>query len=160
VGFQLSGLSSCSCPSLVLLLFLLPLNHSGNSCYLSVLTGHPSFVQNPIRYLRIPIEDAFHQPILDYLPESTELLLENHSKDIRTLVHCERGASRSATVVAGYLLKLHPEWTVNDTITRMQRSRIVVRPNEYFRAVLQEWRRGHEEVGNGIGNGHIGNGTK
>ena len=74
------------------------------------------------------------------------------NRDGKILIHCYHGVSRSAAILAAYLLKLcldnkHAEpydmvdfGTVEDAITFIRSRRPIVCPNEGFMAQLKLWR--------------------
>lgn len=63
---------------------------------------------------------------------------QNPKKQHKVLVHCRKGISRSATIVAAYLMykKRKPHGEVVDLI---RRSRPKIKPNRSFQGQLQLW---------------------
>lgn len=50
------------------------------------------------------------------LPRAVEWIHYMLTHNQKVLVHCLRGRQRSCCVVAAYMLRLHPEWSVNDAV--------------------------------------------
>lgn len=63
---------------------------------------------------------------------------EAYSQNGKILVHCWAGVSRSATIVAAYLLK-HTKLNVLQTITFLQSKRPIVEPNFNFLGQLERY---------------------
>ena len=70
----------------------------------------------------------------------------------KVLVHCERGVSRSASVVAAFLMDMDPALTPSAAVERVRACRPCVKPNPGFLAQLEarRWstplhKRGHDE---------------
>ncbi|KNZ74835.1 Dual specificity protein phosphatase [Termitomyces sp. J132] len=54
--------------------------------------------------MRIPVEDVDYEDILIHLPSACQFIEEALRSGGNVLVHCVQGISRSATVVAAYLM--------------------------------------------------------
>lgn len=61
--------------------------------------------------------------------------VRNSEKENVVLVHCEQGKSRSASIVAFYLMKSNG-WTFQKTLSYLKERRYVA-PNSHFAAVLE-----------------------
>jgi predicted protein tyrosine phosphatase len=92
-----------------------------------------------ILYKKYPIYDNNAESIKPYLEKIYDQIISyqdiNNNKNI--FIHCFMGASRSATVVAYYLLKKHG-YTVDDAIRFMRQKRNVVNPTMLFYEELNE----------------------
>ncbi|KAI0787045.1 phosphatases II [Irpex lacteus] len=69
--------------------------------------SEPIPADNPasgIRQLRIPVEDVDYADLLIHLPSAVRFIHEAMSSNGVCLVHCVQGLSRSAAVVAAYLM--------------------------------------------------------
>ncbi|KAJ3488796.1 hypothetical protein NLI96_g2581 [Meripilus lineatus] len=60
-----------------------------------------------IRQLRIPVEDVPYADLLIHLPSACNFIHQAITTGGVVLVHCVQGLSRSATVVAAYLMRTH-----------------------------------------------------
>jgi protein tyrosine/serine phosphatase len=92
-----------------------------------------------IIYKKYPIYDNNSESIKPYLEKIYDQIISyqelNNNKNI--FIHCFMGASRSATVVAYYLMRKH-KYTVDDAITFMKQKRNVVNPTMLFYEELHE----------------------
>ena len=92
-----------------------------------------------ILYKKYPIYDNNNESIKPYLEKIYDQIISyqdiNNNKNI--FIHCFMGASRSATVVAYYLLRKHG-YTVDDAIKFMKEKRNVVNPTMLFYQELNE----------------------
>lgn len=73
--------------------------------------------------------------------EATDFIDEHLRAGRRVLVHCHAGMSRSATMVAAYLLRFHPQRfpSADSAIAYLQGRRWIVDPNPGFRKQLEGW---------------------
>jgi len=74
------------------------------------------------------------QDIQRLLPEIRQQILNNKG----VLVHCMQGASRSATIVAAYLIKYH-DMTADEALEYMKSKRSCVNPNQGYRDQLKQF---------------------
>ncbi len=90
-------------------------------------------------YKKYPIYDNNAESIKPYLEKIYNQIISyqelNNNKNI--FIHCFMGASRSATVVAYYLMKKH-NYSVDDAIKFMKHKRNVVNPTMLFYQELKE----------------------
>jgi protein-tyrosine phosphatase len=89
-------------------------------------------------YRVVDLPDVDHSPLLEHFGACCEWLEEIERRNERVLVHCRAGVSRSATVVAAFLMKKHnldPEAALG--VIRKGRPR--VQPNRGFMHQLQQW---------------------
>ena len=89
-----------------------------------------------IEYARIAVHDEDMAQILPYLTAAAQFIDRHISAGTGVLVHCQRGVSRSATVVIGYLMKYH-QMTRDQAYVRAKTRRSVVSPNIGFWNQLQ-----------------------
>lgn len=87
-----------------------------------------------------PIADAAPAPSLDWLREQVAWIDAQRRDGRPVYVHCRNGVSRSAMVLAAYLM-WRDGLPVDDAVARLRRSRPIVRPNPAFRDLLGEWER-------------------
>ncbi len=92
-----------------------------------------------IIYKKYPIYDNNAESIKPYLEKIYDQIIGyqelNNNKNI--FIHCFMGASRSATVVAYYLMRKH-KYTVDGAIKFMKQKRNVVNPTMLFYEELNE----------------------
>ncbi|KAG6903459.1 hypothetical protein C0995_005482 [Termitomyces sp. Mi166 len=60
--------------------------------------------ESGLRHMRIPVEDVDYEDILIHLPSACQFIEQALRSGGNVLVHCFQGISRSATVVAAYLM--------------------------------------------------------
>jgi len=91
-------------------------------------------------HLHISINDVSNADILCHLERTTEFIKTalGANENNKVLVHCLMGISRSATVVAAYLVATR-KMTATDAIGYLQKKRTVVSPNLGFRQQLDEY---------------------
>ncbi|KAG5725674.1 putative rhodanese domain-containing dual specificity protein phosphatase [Termitomyces sp. T112] len=100
----------------------------GTTHILSVCPEYPSTGPN---HFSIPIEDWEHENILIHLPATCQFIESALSCNSKILVHCLIGMSRSATVVAAYLMKTR-KMTRATAIKFIKQRRPEVHPNYGF----------------------------
>ncbi|KAL7416113.1 hypothetical protein BDY24DRAFT_368944 [Mrakia frigida] len=86
----------------------------------------------------IPVDDIPSADLLAHLPAAVDYIRQALSDDVEggVLVHCQAGMSRSATVVAAYLMSEH-ELSVEDALTTIRRARRCIQPSDAFLAQLE-----------------------
>jgi protein tyrosine/serine phosphatase len=98
-----------------------------------------NYHSDKIIYKKYPIYDNNCESIKPYLEKIYDQIISyqelNNKKNI--FIHCFMGASRSATVVAYYLIKKH-KYTVDDALQFMKEKRNVVNPTMLFYQELNE----------------------
>jgi protein-tyrosine phosphatase len=92
----------------------------------------------PIRRAQIPLDDMPFSELAAFLPTSTSFLNDAfRDPNARVLVHCVQGVSRSASVVAAYLM-VRSGWTASQAV-QFVKSKRAVDPNFGFLAQLHEY---------------------
>ena len=86
-------------------------------------------------YLKIPIPDALHINITEYLPTTNEFINNAITNGGRVLVHCFAGKSRSASIVIGYIMKKE-KMTFQQALDFVLQKRSCIDPNLAFCAQL------------------------
>ena len=86
----------------------------------------------------MPIPDGEPAPSLDWLRDAVKFVDENRKKDRPTYVHCYAGISRSGMVVMAYLMQKN-NWTRDETLAFVRKSRPIADPNPAFMERLLEW---------------------
>lgn len=106
------------------------LKFCGIRSVLSVLRGsvtvHPTF-----RSVQIPLDDVEEEDILSHLVPAISFISAEIEKGHGVLVHCHGGISRSATIVAAYLM-YSQGMTTEAALELIRKSRPAVSPNEGF----------------------------
>lgn len=85
---------------------------------------------NQISHFRILIGDNPSENIKCFFDSSSKFISE-HLKNCNVLVHCKAGVSRSATIVAAYLMKTH-KMDFHTAINLLKSKRKLVEPNRGF----------------------------
>ncbi|PIL24381.1 hypothetical protein GSI_14134 [Ganoderma sinense ZZ0214-1] len=116
---------------------------------LSVMSGHVALPSpadlphlppyQPLQRCQVSVQDHPFVELASHLPRTTAWIA-NALRDphARVLVHCVQGISRSATVVAAYLMATKGMSPV-DAVARVKQLRHCTNPNEGFRVQLLEY---------------------
>jgi len=88
------------------------------------------------KYKRIDVIDSNYSSMTKYFADVADYIHELVTSERKVLVHCVAGVSRSATLVAAYLI-LTQGYTADDAVTVIRRSRPQVQPNEAFMSQLK-----------------------
>ena len=91
-----------------------------------------------VEYARVAVRDEDMSQILPYLDGATEFIHRYISQGIAVLVHCQRGVSRSGSVIIAYLMRYHGMSRDSAYVTAKTR-RSMVSPNVgcvYFRSCI------------------------
>lgn len=96
-----------------------------------------------IEVVRISAEDKLWYPLIPVdLPGTIEFLDKFWSAlSMPVYVHCQAGASRSATLLTAYLMFKHPRLTAQDALTFVRGKRPKIDPNKSYCNQLEEWSR-------------------
>lgn len=92
----------------------------------------PSQVRTALRrveYLRVPVLDSADQSIAEYFAIANDFIDKGLSMGGAVLVHCKHGQSRSATILAAYLMHCDNTLTVADALAELKACRSRVSPN-------------------------------
>ena len=104
----------------------------------AILGVKPQFPNSNFIYKNLNIRDTEWENIYPYLDECVDFIDDALSNGGKVFVHCVCGVSRSATIIAAYLMKMHDK-TCDDAIHSLQSIRPIVDPNPYFRQQLKEY---------------------
>lgn len=117
---------------------------------LSVMPGHVaipppatlSHLARPLERLQLPLHDTPFAELALHLPRTTAWIEHALRADPanRVLVHCVQGVSRSASVVAAYLVA-ETRWPPKYVVEWIQAKRPCAQPNSGFVAQLDEYAR-------------------
>ena len=98
-------------------------------------TAHHPFNFN---YEKAKLRDVPNENIIIEINRLLPIIHEELSKKKGVLVHCIKGASRSVTIVAAYMIKYH-NMTAEKALIFMKKKRSCVNPNEGYRKQLIEY---------------------
>jgi len=104
------------------------------SCAVGSVASYPY----DINYELIELLDVPDEEIGDYLNRVLPVIKRYVDNGQNVLVHCEKGASRSATVVAGYLIKYH-NMSTDEAIKFMKTRRGIIEPNSGYKNRLKNF---------------------
>ncbi|NXA36411.1 PTPM1 phosphatase, partial [Eudromia elegans] len=96
-----------------------------------------------VEQLRLSTVDLSGAPPLRHLHEGVRFILRHRARGHSVYVHCKAGRSRSATMVAAYLIQLH-HWTPQEAIEAIAKIRphILIRQKqvqvleEFYRSII------------------------
>lgn len=88
--------------------------------------------------LNIPARDVEWEKIYKYFDTAVDFIKECEDQDGKVFVHCMCGVSRSATLVAAYLIR-EKGMTAEDAINHLHAYREKVNPNKGFREQLEKY---------------------
>jgi len=106
---------------------------------ISVATGSvASYPYEGIRYELAELLDIEGETLGPHIEKMVPIIRENVDNHINTLIHCEKGASRSASIVAAYLIKYN-HMSTNNAIIFMRSKRSVINPNADYIRQLKDY---------------------
>lgn len=117
------------------------LEQSGVTHILSVLDFDvPSAAAQLSKYehLQIDVTDEPESNLLKTIPRTNAFIEGALRAEGTVFVHCAMGVSRSAAIVAAYLMWKYGE-SRDDTLNSMRKGRSIIRPNEGFMGQLEVW---------------------
>lgn len=89
------------------------------------------------RHIFIPANDSMTQDLLPHLTYICDFIHEHQSHGYSVLVHCDKGVSRSATVLVAYLMRSH-RLSLDKAMTLVKEKR-KIKPNDNFTEQLEVW---------------------
>jgi protein-tyrosine phosphatase len=116
------------------------LSSLGITHILSAMRGNVDIsASSRVKRLQIPLDDLPFAELAGHLPDTTSFIREAMAHpDARVLVHCVQGVSRSASVVAAYLMALYG-WSPTEAVQYVKSRRMAAEPNAGFVMQLHEW---------------------
>jgi protein-tyrosine phosphatase len=93
-----------------------------------------------------PIRDAAPAPSVDWLRQQVEFVDEQRRAGLPVFVHCQGGNSRSAMVMAAYLMARDGS-TRDEALAVIRARRPSIRPNPAFMGLLLEWQAALQKPG-------------
>ena len=114
------------------------LKELGITHIISVLAGFEPPFPNDFEYLVINALDTTNTILHKNFEASNQFIEEAFENNGKVLVHCMAGRSRSATILAAYIISKFGMNTEN-AIKSMQSKRDIVQPNNYFMSQLKNY---------------------
>ena len=93
-------------------------------------------VYKDIKFLELNLYDSFNQPLFPKFEVAYKFIKKNSENNI--LIHCALGVSRSASLVAFYMMK-EKGWDYDICYNYMKERRPIVNPNSNFVEQLREY---------------------
>lgn len=113
---------------------------SGVTHVLNCARELPNCFPETLKYLKFECADDNKQKITGCFEKAFQFMDECYDEKGVCLVHCQQGKSRSAAVIAGYLMARRG-LSLSAAIERMQAVRRVARPNDNFMSQLRTFER-------------------
>mmetsp|Transcript_23965 Transcript_23965/g.60980 ORF Transcript_23965/g.60980 Transcript_23965/m.60980 type:complete len:323 (+) Transcript_23965:77-1045(+) len=101
---------------------------------------HPHVFEGQAAYCRVPVVDSADQDLLVHLDAAVAFIAGAAAAGGVVLCHCRHGQSRSASVLAAWLVASRG-WTPSQAVEHLQRCRPKVSPNAGFLQQLDTWAR-------------------
>ncbi|KAM4616147.1 dual specificity protein phosphatase 18 [Polymixia lowei] len=101
------------------------------TCIIGVTENKTIHALPDVEYIHIPVVDSPASPLSDHFDRVADQIQFVGQHNGHTLVHCNAGVSRSATLCIAYLMK-HRNMTLLDAHTWVKSRRPIVRPNVGF----------------------------
>lgn len=96
------------------------------------------FEDQGVAYMRVPVKDEQGADLLAHLEPAAAFIREALAAGGVVLAHCKHGQSRSASVLAAYLMQTR-RWSRSRSLEHLQRCRPRVKPNPGFHRQLDEF---------------------
>lgn len=98
----------------------------------------PNYFGKSFKYYRIPIQDEVDSPLEKHIAPFLATMARFQKKKLNTLIHCDCGISRSASLVIAYLMKtLHVPYYI--ALEHVKSKRKWVKPNAGFEQTLKNY---------------------
>ncbi|KAK4048326.1 tyrosine protein phosphatase yvh1 [Microbotryomycetes sp. JL201] len=89
---------------------------------------------------RVPVDDTDTTNIIEHFTAVCDFIADARLDSQGVLVHCQAGISRSATLVAAYLMR-DMGLTADKALQKIKKARPSVEPTEFFMLQLELWER-------------------
>jgi protein tyrosine phosphatase (PTP) superfamily phosphohydrolase (DUF442 family) len=108
---------------------------------ISAVPGAAPAFPKDFKYMHVPVMDIESENIKPYLRNAIMFIDDAIFHKGKVLVHCMCGVSRSATIVAAWLIsRQDSSKTVEDTLRIIREKRGCINPNPGFKTQLEEYR--------------------
>jgi hypothetical protein len=114
------------------------LKEIGITHIITVFAGVGEMYPDQFKYYTIDVCDRKYVDLSYTFNPCSEFIDEALKTGGKVLVHCQRGASRSATIVAAYLIS-KKKFTCDKAISLMKERRTCVNPNDGFIQQLEQY---------------------
>lgn len=111
------------------------LQKHGITHVVSAVLGLPFPYPQEFTYHYAPLRDSVHESLEEHLIPAIDFISRAIAGGGKVLVHCMKGASRSVSIAAAYLMHTH-HIDADKAIRRIQDARPVANPNDSFRKQL------------------------
>jgi len=111
--------------------------------------NHANVFEDTAKYLRVPVVDDSDQDLLAHLDNAVAFISDATHEGGTVLCHCRHGQSRSASVLAAWLITSQ-NLSVDDAVHLLKSCRPRVSPNPGFRLQLSKWRERTQEFTSGL----------
>jgi protein-tyrosine phosphatase len=114
------------------------LKELGITHIITVMAGVPEMYPESFKYYTIDVCDRKYVDLKPWFNPCSEFMDDAIKTNGKVLVHCQRGASRSATIVAAYLIS-KKGYTCTKAVGLMKERRTCVNPNDGFVQQLTDY---------------------
>lgn len=114
------------------------LKAKGVRCVINCTPDEASYHETELCYARVAVHDEDSADITEYFEAATFLMHQYLTRGDAVVVHCQRGVSRSATIVLAYLIK-YKKLTRNQAYINVKSLRPQADPNPGFWRQLLQW---------------------
>lgn len=98
----------------------------------------PCHFDSELEYLRISVKDCWNQDLPSHFEDAFKFINEGKAAGGKTMIHCNAGISRSATIAIAYIM-MSEKRTLMDAYGFVKSKRPVISPNLDFMGELQQY---------------------
>ena len=114
------------------------LKNEGITEIISVIAGFEPPYPNDFNYLIINALDNENTNLMKSFEKTNEFIQKAFYENKKVLIHCQAGRSRSATILAAYLIKTFG-MNSKTVLEIIKSKRSIIQPNKYFSKQLEEY---------------------
>ncbi|KAK4051081.1 tyrosine protein phosphatase yvh1 [Microbotryomycetes sp. JL221] len=93
-----------------------------------------------IRLHQVKVDDTNTTNIIEHFESTCDFIANARMRSHGVLVHCQAGVSRSATLVAAYLMR-EMGLTADKAVQKIKKARPMIEPTDFFMLQLELWER-------------------